>query len=235
MYNYRNTYRNDYQIDDEIIRLAQKIIKDANSLHTDYLDIEEQANKIIKYAKKELKQMEIKNTEKFKELLKQINENLYVITGVDGEYLFIEYITANRLPFTIFNCKNKEWVIHNVATLTKSEHERLEDLLIHAGIIKNPYAAVKLDNPFKPYTDKLAIELKKKNDDYGNSFERVADRLGHKAILIRLMDKYDRIENLILNQDKPQVDESLKDSLLDLAGYSILSLKYLKEHEDETN
>lgn len=30
-------------------------------------------------------------------------------------------------------------------------------------------------------------------------------------------------------------DESLADTLLDLAGYSILGLKYLEEHENEDN
>lgn len=30
-------------------------------------------------------------------------------------------------------------------------------------------------------------------------------------------------------------DESLEDTLLDMAGYSILALKYLKEHENESN
>lgn len=90
------------------------------------------------------------------------------------------------------------------------------------------------DNPFKEYTDKLADTLYKKNLDYGNSFDRVASKVGHKALLMRLMDKYNRIEHLILNDEENKViDESLKDTLLDLAGYSILSLKFLDNEEKE--
>lgn len=50
---------------------------------------------------------------------------------------------------------------------------------------------------------------------------------------IRLSDKYNRIEHLITHHELKENDESLEDTLLDMAGYSILGLKYLKEHEDE--
>ena len=90
------------------------------------------------------------------------------------------------------------------------------------------------DNPFKEYTDKLADVLYKKNQDYGNSFDKTVNKIGHRVLLVRVMDKCDRIENLILNDEKKKVtDESLKDTFLDLAGYSILGLKYLKEHEND--
>lgn len=53
-------------------------------------------------------------------------------------------------------------------------------------------------------------------------------------MLLRLMDKYNRIENLILNDEKSKVtDESLKDIFLDLVGYSILSLRFLDNEEKE--
>ena len=101
---------------------------------------------------------------------------------------------------------------------------------------KSNYEEKNYDNPFKKYTDKLADVLYKKNRDYGNSFDKTVNKIGHRVLLVRVMDKYDRIENLILNDEKNKVvDESLEDTLLDLAGYSILGLKYLEEHENENS
>ena len=94
---------------------------------------------------------------------------------------------------------------------------------------KKAYIKSNYDNPFKEYTDKLADVLYKKNQDYGNSFDKTVNKIGHRVLLVRVMDKCDRIENLILNDEKNKVtDESLKDTFLDLAGYSILGLKYLE-------
>lgn len=99
---------------------------------------------------------------------------------------------------------------------------------------KKAYIKSNYDNPFKEYTDKLADVLYKKNRDYGNSFDKTVNKIGHRVLLVRVIDKCDRISNLILNDEKNKVtDESLKDSFLDLAGYSILGLKYLKEHEND--
>ncbi|MCH4004411.1 MAG: nucleotide modification associated domain-containing protein [Lactobacillus crispatus] len=50
---------------------------------------------------------------------------------------------------------------------------------------------------------------------------------------VRLSDKFNRICNLIKRGELKENDESLEDTLLDMAGYSILALKYLKEHKNE--
>ena len=89
-------------------------------------------------------------------------------------------------------------------------------------------------NPFKKYTDKLAETLLEKNTAYGDSFSQSVDKYGLSVIGVRLSDKYNRIEHLITNHELKENDESLEDTLLDMAGYSILGLKYLKEHENES-
>ena len=90
-------------------------------------------------------------------------------------------------------------------------------------------------NPFKDYTNHLAETLQEKNDDYGDSFTKSVDKYGLSVIGVRLSDKYNRIEHLITHNELKENDESLEDTLLDMAGYSILGLKYLKEHENEGN
>lgn len=89
-----------------------------------------------------------------------------------------------------------------------------------------------MENQFKPYTDKLAKTLQEKNDAYGDSFAESVDKFGIVVIPIRLSDKFNRVCQLIKNGKLSENDESLQDTLLDMAGYSILGLKYLKEHEN---
>ena len=88
-------------------------------------------------------------------------------------------------------------------------------------------------NPFKDYTNHLAETLQEKNKAYGDSFTKSVDKYGLSVIGVRLSDKYNRIEHLITNHELKENDESLEDTLLDMAGYSILGLKYLEEHENE--
>lgn len=88
-------------------------------------------------------------------------------------------------------------------------------------------------NIFQKYTDNLANVLQSKNKAYGDSFTKSVDKYGLSVIGVRLSDKYNRIEHLLTNNEPKENDESLEDTLLDMAGYSILALRYLKEHKDE--
>lgn len=86
----------------------------------------------------------------------------------------------------------------------------------------------------KKYTDHLADILQAKNDAYGDSFTKSVDEDGLLVLKIRLGDKFNRISSLIKRDELKENDESLEDALLDMAGYSILGLKWLKEHENES-
>ena len=90
-----------------------------------------------------------------------------------------------------------------------------------------------MDNSFLKYTNNLADILQSKNKAYGDSFTKSIDKYGLSVIGVRLSDKYNRIEHLITHNELKENDESLEDTLLDMAGYAILGLKYLKEHENE--
>lgn len=89
-----------------------------------------------------------------------------------------------------------------------------------------------MDNEFLEYTNHLADVLNQKNLAYGDSFSKSLDEDGLLVLKIRLGDKFNRISSLITHHELKENDESLEDTLLDMAGYSILGLKYLKEHEE---
>ena len=83
--------------------------------------------------------------------------------------------------------------------------------------------------PFEERTVKILLEihdtLKSKNSDYGDSHARLTEELGETVILIRLTDKLNRLTHLIQSGSPAQVNESIEDTLLDLAGYSVLELE----------
>ena len=72
----------------------------------------------------------------------------------------------------------------------------------------------------------------RKNIDYGSSFDKGVKDFGVPGFLIRLYDKENRIKNLSVQSDDGLVQESLYDTLLDLAGYSLLTLILAERHPE---
>lgn len=83
-----------------------------------------------------------------------------------------------------------------------------------------------LTKVFKEATDSMADTFAKKNHDYGNSFFESLDKRGLVAALVRMEDKMNRLDSL--SKHEAQVaDESMIDTLLDLANYSIMTSMWL--------
>lgn len=71
-----------------------------------------------------------------------------------------------------------------------------------------------------------------KNQMYGNSFFKTLDEYGQVLICVRLEDKLNRLKQIILKGEKAdKTDERLIDTLMDLAGYAILSNIYVKRKQ----
>lgn len=70
----------------------------------------------------------------------------------------------------------------------------------------------------------------KKNHDYGNAFGEIIKEVGLPYGVGKLKEKLKRIETLI--NAKAEVNESLEDSLIDLACYSVMTLDYLKRKKN---
>ena len=73
----------------------------------------------------------------------------------------------------------------------------------------------------------------KKNHDYGNSFDEGCDKIGTGYPLGRLLDKMNRLIACIGKEDEMQINESIEDTLTDLACYSVMTLSYLKRKNNE--
>lgn len=64
---------------------------------------------------------------------------------------------------------------------------------------------------------------RRKNADYGDSFGRSWDEEGYHAFTVRGGDKMNRIKQLFKNEAQVS-DESIIDTLRDLANYSIMAI-----------
>lgn len=63
----------------------------------------------------------------------------------------------------------------------------------------------------------------RKNSDYGDSFAITRERIPN-AILVRLWDKLLRLETLMLSGSQKVQDESIEDTMFDLANYCLMEL-----------
>ena len=87
--------------------------------------------------------------------------------------------------------------------------------------------------------NKLKETFLKKNHDYGSSVKKNYDKFeaygkneGLKYVFGRIAEKHDRLENLIYGDHTNQVtDESIEDTLLDMANYAILAAVSIQEHK----
>lgn len=91
---------------------------------------------------------------------------------------------------------------------------------------------VMTENDVRTITEKVTEVLLKKNQDYGGaSFD-----LGTNGNMVHLWDKVRRYRSLVEKEIKGEAPnfESLKDTLEDIIGYSIIGLVILN-HQEKNN
>jgi hypothetical protein len=70
-----------------------------------------------------------------------------------------------------------------------------------------------------------------KNHDYGDSFGETFRKLGIVSAVTRITDKTNRLQSLCKKEQKVN-DESIRDTLLDLANYAIMTIIELDEEQE---
>lgn len=102
-----------------------------------------------------------------------------------------------------------------------------ESDVLNEGASEKTTESIITPESFDNIISKLSEIFKKKNHDYGNSFEQSLNEEGLAAARIRMGDKWNRFKNLSLNDDIKVSDESLRDTLLDLANYAIMTVIWM--------
>ena len=96
------------------------------------------------------------------------------------------------------------------------------DLFFVADDYEHPAEPTKADM-FDAIVKRMADTYRAKNADYGDSFGQSVEEFGYTAALVRMSDKFNRLKNLMRADAQAQVkDESIKDTILDLACYSVM-------------
>lgn len=104
------------------------------------------------------------------------------------------------------------------------------DLYFDLNPIKEEDTLVEIHpSSFSEITRQMNKVYEAKNHDYGNSFDQSLNEFGIIAAITRMSDKFNRIKALA--KSKAKVNESLEDTLLDLANYSIMTLLWLKNNK----
>ena len=83
----------------------------------------------------------------------------------------------------------------------------------------------------KKILDEIYDTYKRKNADYGNSFGEQFIEYGLLSAVIRLDDKMRRLKQLLKNEAQVK-DESIRDTLLDLANYAIMTIMELDKKNE---
>lgn len=81
------------------------------------------------------------------------------------------------------------------------------------------------EKAFKEVLAEMLQTFLKKNHDYGNSFSKTFSEFGLVSAVVRMNDKMERLKSLLKADAK--VNESVRDTLMDLANYSVMTVMEL--------
>lgn len=91
-----------------------------------------------------------------------------------------------------------------------------------------------MTDKFKKITKELTALYNKKNAAYGDAFSHTYERLGLISAVTRINDKNNRLVNLAINKDIDNLNESIDDTLRDMACYCIMTLMEREKKEQTT-
>lgn len=86
-----------------------------------------------------------------------------------------------------------------------------------------------LTDDFERVTREMRWMWKGKNADYGSSFDDGIDRFGLVSAAVRISDKANRFASLADGKSAQVKTESLRDTLMDLANYAVMTVMRLDQ------
>ena len=85
---------------------------------------------------------------------------------------------------------------------------------------------------FESVLDEMKELHAKKDKDYGSAFHKSFEEFGVTAGVVRLNDKMERVKSLVKNGKAEVKDESILDTLKDLASYAVMLYVELKNKDN---
>ena len=149
--------------------------------------------------------------EKWIEDIKIMDEGDIIVVNGDQIYNITKSKDIKNIPF--------EWIKSNLVNIV-DECVGVSEPKMH---------------PFEEITKSMFETYLRKNKDYGNSFDQSLDKWGLSVAAIRLGDKLNRFESYIKNGSFAVNDEGVRDTLMDLSCYSIMTIMYLNSKQNGKN
>lgn len=78
----------------------------------------------------------------------------------------------------------------------------------------------------KEILERLLKLYEEKNKKYGNSFSELYKELGPVSAITQILHKSNRLKYLVRTNEI----EAIKDTLMDLANYSLMTIKEIENH-----
>ena len=85
---------------------------------------------------------------------------------------------------------------------------------------------------FNDITEEMNALYERKNHDYGNSFSETYRKLGIVSAATRMLDKMNRIVSLVTKDQQKVNDESLRDTLIDIANYAVMTIMEIDKKKE---
>ena len=85
---------------------------------------------------------------------------------------------------------------------------------------------------FKDITEEMNALYERKKHDYGNSFSETFRKLGIISAATRMLDKMNRIVSLVTKDQQKVNDESLRDTLIDIANYAVMTIMEIDKKKE---
>jgi hypothetical protein len=150
----------------------------------------------------------------------------YVSLNVVGFSVLMEVHSERQIKFLADYIGCNLTSLENLVTDKEADVEEVTFTLRNLAEAGMAGAALLLG--LKDEVSKLANQMTdlyaRKNRDYGNSFDKSMDKFGLVVAAIRIGDKVNRLQSLIAKGGAEVKDESLADTFIDLACYSIMTL-----------
>ncbi len=107
-----------------------------------------------------------------------------------------------------------------------------EDWMLEDDVVKEECSkeTPAQDSTFESILKDMLSTYKAKNKDYGNSFSKTLDEFGLVASVVQLSHKMERAKTLVKSEAMVK-DESIGDTILDLAVYAVITLAWMREEE----
>ena len=155
----------------------------------------------------EIEELAAKN----EELQKELHTSKKVIETLQNELCQQTEESRNTM---IELCKERD---------AKDEEIRLLKLELQEEIPKTKTQESEVAADFREIIEEMIALYISKNKDYGDAFSQSYDEFGAVMALIRINDKLNRFKTLI-KQDSEVKTESVKDTLIDLANYAVMTI-----------